>query len=167
MNIMRLCGQKSNWFSIFLLFVLPFPFKHFNGKLLYEHMHIWRHRIPSRAPPWKLEKGLKRGEGQPPLAAACLCLIFLKCHRQGWDQQNPGWVDDDEWTRAYHERMLMLKSEVFLFYLKNWHFLKLTDGVVVWGLKRRRGCTCKNKCYWDETFHILNHSRKQFQQKLH
>ena len=116
MIVMRWCGQKSNWFSIFLLFVLPFPFKHFNEKLLYEHMHIWRHQIPYRAPPWKLEKGLKRGEGWPPLAAACLCLISIKCHRHRWDQQNPGWFDDDEWTRAYHKKTLMLKSEVFLFY---------------------------------------------------
>ena len=58
-----------------------------------------------KSPPWKLEKGLKRGEGWPPLAAACLCLISIKCHRHRWDQQNPGWFDDDEWTRAYHERM--------------------------------------------------------------
>ena len=137
MIVMRLCGQRvidSQYF--FYLFCLSL------SNVLMENyytntctLHIWRHRIPSRAPPWKLEKGLKRGEGQPPLAAACLCLISIKCHRHRWDEQNPGWFDDDEWTRAYRERMLMLKSEVFLFYLKNWHFLKLTDGVVMWGLK--------------------------------
>ena len=124
-------------------------------------------KSPTEPLPENWRKGWKGGEeGQPPLAAACLCLISIKCHRHRWDEQNPGWFDDDEWTRAYHERTLMLKSEVFLFYLKNWHFLKLTDdGVVVWGLKRRRGRTCKNKCYWDETFHILNFSRKQISTK--